>query len=191
MTLGVLWHYTCVCHRAAAARVGGAGQGVAIRQIPAKARGTCTASTSASCHGARQAVVVVADAETALEVTGNGDVLEPNDGIIGMTWTIRLCIDCMLCACHCAPVSRLPHTHTHTYTYIHAGVTLALRDQKPNVTRARFCLRHHRRTAIGSGSAYALAAARALSQVEGLDAMEIGKLLQPQLHVCVDHSCMR
>lgn len=36
------------------------------------------------------------------------------------------------------------------------------------------CSSSHTNTAIGSGSAYALAAARALSEVEGLDAMTIG-----------------
>ena len=30
-----------------------------------------------------QAVLVVADADTSLTITGNGDVLEPYDGIIG------------------------------------------------------------------------------------------------------------
>lgn len=36
--------------------------------------------------------MVVADSETALQVTGNGDVLEPNDGIIGMGVHVSLCI---------------------------------------------------------------------------------------------------
>ena len=31
-----------------------------------------------------QAVMVVADAKQSLTITGNGDVLEPHDGIIGM-----------------------------------------------------------------------------------------------------------
>lgn len=30
-----------------------------------------------------QAVMVVADAEVSLTITGNGDVLEPYDGVIG------------------------------------------------------------------------------------------------------------
>ena len=30
-----------------------------------------------------QAVLVVADADTSLTITGNGDVLEPYDGVIG------------------------------------------------------------------------------------------------------------
>ena len=57
------------------------------------------------------AVMVVADSETSLQITGNGDVLEPHDGIIG----------------------------------------------------------------IGSGGSYALAAARALIDVPGMDAMAIAK----------------
>ena len=57
------------------------------------------------------AVMVVADGETSLTITGNGDVLEPHDGVIG----------------------------------------------------------------IGSGGAFALSAARALLDVEGLDALAIAK----------------
>ncbi len=33
--------------------------------------------------GWMQAVMVVADAEVSLTITGNGDVLEPYDGVIG------------------------------------------------------------------------------------------------------------
>lgn len=31
----------------------------------------------------RQAVMVVADKDVSLTITGNGDVLEPHDGVIG------------------------------------------------------------------------------------------------------------
>lgn len=34
-----------------------------------------------------QAVMVVADAKQSLTITGNGDVLEPHDGVIGMSCT--------------------------------------------------------------------------------------------------------
>jgi len=36
------------------------------------------------------AVMVVADATTSLQITGNGDVLEPHDGIIGALSLARL-----------------------------------------------------------------------------------------------------
>ena len=48
-----------------------------------------------------QAVMVVADAKQSLTITGNGDVLEPHDGVIGMCCTYStVCIIVILCLHH-------------------------------------------------------------------------------------------
>ena len=51
-----------------------------------------------------EASLIVADAETSLELTGNGDVLESNDGILGVgsgsPYAIGACVRmCMVCVC--------------------------------------------------------------------------------------------
>jgi ATP-dependent HslUV protease subunit HslV len=78
--------------------------------------------------------MVVADETHSLQITGNGDVLEPHDGIIGARGRRLLRDACVL------------------------GLTCV----------AASC------AAIGSGGPYALAAARALIDVPGMDAMAIG-----------------
>ena len=80
--------------------------------------------------------MVVADETHSLQITGNGDVLEPHDGIIGAR-TASCC-----------------------------DASLATAERTPSVRPAR--------AAIGSGGPYALAAARALIDIPGMDAMTIG-----------------
>ena len=52
-----------------------------VRTIPVYTRLICTVAPAHACPV--QATMVVADAEQSLTITGNGDVLEPHDGIIG------------------------------------------------------------------------------------------------------------
>jgi hypothetical protein len=63
-----------------------------------------------STHALRQAVMVVADETHSLQITGNGDVLEPHDGIIG--------------ALRCAVALARLHAH------LHADVTAAARSYR-------------------------------------------------------------
>jgi hypothetical protein len=47
------------------------------------------------CCLAAQAALVVADGNMSLQITGNGDVLEPHDGIIGEQWAGRPWVACL------------------------------------------------------------------------------------------------
>ena len=81
--------------------------------------------------------MVVADANTSLQITGTGDVLDPHDGVVG--------------ACS--------------------------RPSYVSVRAAPLTQGTCRRVwpAIGSGGTYALAAARALLDIPGMDALAIAK----------------
>ena len=86
--------------------------------------------------------MIVADDKQSLQITGNGDVLEPHDGIIGEHVSFPSCSDALWMQC------------SSQLALMHSGLSCA---------------------AIGSGGAFALAAARALIEVDGLDAATIGK----------------
>ncbi len=89
--------------------------------------------------------MVVADAKQSLTITGNGDVLEPHDGIIGT----KVAIPC-----------------------IRKQSALTFAGSAVLHTFSNNC---HCVTAIGSGGSYALAASRALIDLPDLTAMEIAK----------------
>lgn len=97
-----------------------------------------------------QAVMVVADAEISLTITGNGDVLEPYDGVIGEgTLSLVPRCDCILFL-FTAGLWRKSKKHFGTIIVkVNAG--------------------------IGSGGSYASAAARALIDLPDMDAETIGE----------------
>ena len=86
-----------------------------------------------------QAVLLVADKNVSFELTGNGDVLEPKDGIMGERG--------------------IPSE---------AGGRVACSRPPPDLTSLRI--------GIGSGGPYALAAARALSDLPEMDAVQIAQM---------------
>ncbi len=91
--------------------------------------------------------MIVADKDISLQVSGNGDVLEPHDGILG-----RL-------ACSLAQANA------------HAPYRLACTGIPIMPDNAACCIIP---IAIGSGGNFALAAARALIDIPGMDAEAIG-----------------
>ena len=96
-----------------------------------------------------QATMVVADAKESLTITGNGDVVEPHDGVVGE---------------HLCSGGRTARLTTCIAVHLeHEGIAVC--------------------AAIGSGGAYALAAARALIDIPDYDAMAVGA--SPQL-LCWD-----
>lgn len=48
--------------------------------------------------------MVVADAEISLTITGNGDVLEPYDGVIGMAMLFLFCCALAFNLCYCIAI---------------------------------------------------------------------------------------
>ena len=104
-----------------------------------------------------QAALVVADQNLSLQITGNGDVLEPHDGIIGELGA-RGSRGSRCCGCG---------RQAGGYQVLARWRILVLTKRVPPPRRSA-------PAAIGSGSPYALAAARALIDVEGIDALTIG-----------------
>lgn len=125
---------------------------------------------------AAQAALVVADSNMSLQITGNGDVLEPHDGIIGALAGLgagALLLHCT--ACSCGGGSGASEWYGQEDCIKHAGCTPLLCP-----------------AAIGSGSPYALAAARALIDVDGMDALTIGTLaIQLRVRLRPTRACLR
>ncbi len=103
--------------------------------------------------GPAQAVMVVADSKQSLTITGNGDVLEPHDGVIGA-----------------AARFTLPDA-THSCCRVKSKATTWHGSSRfGNLLNCSVCTP----PAIGSGGGYALAAARALIGLPDQTAMGIG-----------------
>lgn len=98
--------------------------------------------------------MVVADGKNSLQITGNGDVLEPHDGIIGAPHALHNPFD------------------AHAVHSVRSALGLCVCDFLRSL--ADPCDAVHPTAAIGSGGAYAGAAARALRDVPDYDALRIG-----------------
>ena len=112
--------------------------------------------------------MVVADAEISLTITGNGDVLEPYDGVIGVNQTLGSVVTSIttealyfrshICNCH-YPFLNLWSDFIHERTGL--GEPTCKSDRLQD------------NPGIGSGGAYA-SAARALIDLPEFDAEAIG-----------------
>ena len=98
-----------------------------------------------------EAVMIVCDASVSLTLTGNGDVIEPEDGIIG---------------------ARCP---TELFSAAYADRAFAVGGACCDMASHAICTRSLSRAGIGSGGMFATAAARALIDVPDMDAEEIGR----------------
>ena len=122
--------------------------------------------------------MVVADSKQSLTITGNGDVLEPHDGVIGTIGSGRPRSACTK-ACFLKYTDILGHFFWSRATY---GVAMLVGKAKmrvpPSASSVRpsaiLLNRGRLAAAIGSGGGYALAAARALIDMPDLTAMAVG-----------------
>ena len=143
--------------------------------------------------------MVVADAKESLTITGNGDVVEPHDGVVGelADFMISPASQGNLVAAACSPVCFvLADDEEISINVCYAAQRCALlahdvleavtlqgcgRDQassfprKPQLRLQRLTWHCACVAAIGSGGPYALAAARALIDLPDYDARTIGK----------------
>lgn len=137
-----------------------------------------------------QAALVVADRNQSLQITGNGDVLEPHDGIIAIG-SGRRAIRCW-CPCCCVHAawwraSMLAGSWLARQTLCHAGLGVAAAGACAVAAPADVTWP----CAVPGCSPYALAAARALIDQPNMDALAVGALYARPWAVCGSVSAAR